>query len=59
MQAAFPSDLIVVESLNLTETAAIGTVAECQAIQVGAADSTDCGSKGAISVRGILPVNMW
>ena len=57
--ATFPSEPIAVEGANITETNAIGTVAECQAIQVAPTEDVKCGSSGVISERGIVPVNMW
>ena len=57
--ATFPSEPIAIEGANITETNAIGTVAECQAIQATSTADVKCGATGVISERGIYPVNMW
>lgn len=57
--ATFPSDPIANEGANITETTAIGTVEECQAIVAASADDAKCGETGVISARGIYAVNIW
>lgn len=59
VEANFPSEPIAIEAINITETTAIGTVADCQAIQVSTTATTRCGDVGVISERGIYPVNVW
>ena len=57
--ANFPADPIAVEVINITDTNPIGTVTDCQAVIVATSEHVQCGSKGIISSRGTLPVNMW